>query len=456
MGRENIEKKDNLYKIIKSYTKYMFYRFYKNIYISGYKENVPENEPVIFAINHQNTLMDALAVLYTIKGQPVFMARSDIFKKPIVNKILTFLKILPIYRIIDGRKKLKNNNEIFSKTIDILKKNKTLVILPEGSHEGIRKLRNLKKGIARIVFQAAENTNFTLKPKIIPVGLDYSNYFNYDSDLLVNYGKPIEVSQFYELYKENPQKAMNSLLAEIKKQLSKLMVDIQNDEYYNLYQNIRIIYRKRMLNILKLKFNNLKNKLIADKRLIDNLDNIFKETPEVILNLNNKVNDYVNGLKKQKLRDWIFEKENSNVFILITESILLILLFPIHLFGFINNYLPFKIPVWFVNSKIKDKQFHSSLKYVFYILLFPIFYLILFIIVWIFIDIWWFKFIYLLSLPPSGIFAYKYYILFKKHIAKWRYIIKVINKDDNIIMLSLLRKSIIYETDNIIFNKWTN
>ena len=195
----------------------------------------------------------------------------------------------------DGRKKLSNNTEIFSKTIDVLKKNKTLVILPEGSHEGIRKLRNLKKGIARIVFQAAENTNFTLKPKIIPVGLDYSNYFNYNSDLLVNYGKPIEVSQFYELYKENPQKAMNSLLAETKKQLSELMIDIQNDEYYNLYQNIRIIYRKRMLNILKLKFNNLKNKLIADKRLIDNLDKIFKETPEVILNLNNKVNNYVSG-----------------------------------------------------------------------------------------------------------------------------------------------------------------
>ena len=57
--------------------------------------------------------MDALAVLFTHNGQPVFLARADIFKKKMIAAILYFLKILPVYRIRDGFSSLKANDEIF-------------------------------------------------------------------------------------------------------------------------------------------------------------------------------------------------------------------------------------------------------------------------------------------------------------------------------------------------------
>ena len=111
-----------------------------------------------------------------MKGQPVFLARADIFKNKFIASLLYFLKILPVYRIRDGFSNLKANDEIFRKTIDVIRNKNGLVILPEGDHAGFRRLRQLKKGICRVAFQAEEAMDFNLNIKIIPVGLEYTNY----------------------------------------------------------------------------------------------------------------------------------------------------------------------------------------------------------------------------------------------------------------------------------------
>ena len=53
-------------------------------------ENINPDDHLIFAPNHQNALMDALAVLFTHKGQPVFLARADIFKKKAIASVPLF------------------------------------------------------------------------------------------------------------------------------------------------------------------------------------------------------------------------------------------------------------------------------------------------------------------------------------------------------------------------------
>ena len=51
----------------------------------------------------------------------------------------------------------------------------------------------------------------SLKNKIIPVGLEFSHYSRFRQVLTVAYGKPIEVSEFNDLYKESPERALNEL-----------------------------------------------------------------------------------------------------------------------------------------------------------------------------------------------------------------------------------------------------
>ena len=47
--------------------------------------------------------------------------------------------------------------------------------------------------------------------KIVPVGIDYGNYDKSGRHLIINYGKPISIKDYYELYKEKPAEAMNQI-----------------------------------------------------------------------------------------------------------------------------------------------------------------------------------------------------------------------------------------------------
>jgi len=173
MGKKNIEKYDVFYQLLKNYVGFWHnYIFYRRVIVLG-KDTLDFSVPTILAPNHQNALMDAMAVLCTLDRQLIFLARADIFRKRIVAKILYALKMLPVYRIRDGFEAVKQNDDTFRDTLRVMENRNGVVILPEGNHATFRKLRQLKKGICRIAFQTAEAKGFNGEINIIPVGLEY-------------------------------------------------------------------------------------------------------------------------------------------------------------------------------------------------------------------------------------------------------------------------------------------
>ena len=78
--------------------------FRKLVFI-GKRENVSKERAIIFASNHRNALIDALLLVfssYHLK-QIVFLARADIFKKSFVAWLLKGMRIMPVFRIRDGK-----------------------------------------------------------------------------------------------------------------------------------------------------------------------------------------------------------------------------------------------------------------------------------------------------------------------------------------------------------------
>ncbi len=418
MQLPNLEDSNLIYTIGRNWADFSHNRlFYKKIHFTG-KENIPKDKPVLLVPNHQNALMDALVVLSSSRWQPVFIARGDIFKNPTVRKILFFLKILPIYRIRDGKEALKYNDAVFNKTVEILEKKKYLAIFPEASHAGKRKLRTIHKGVSRIFFKAEEKNDFNLGITIIPVGIYYKNYFSFQSEMQLNFGKPIDTEGLIELYKNSENKAHKELRKRISEGIKPLIIDIQNDEYYEMYENLRTIYDKPMMTKMGLSINQ-PNKFEADKKIISALDNLFENNPEEIAGLNKKVSSYSNSLKKYNLRDWVIENEKSwgSLFL---RYLILAITFPFFLFGIITNLPIFKLPK-LITRKIKDKNFHTSVQYGLYSITIPIYYLILFVLVWIFTDIWYLKWIFAIMLPVTAIYSHYYWINLIKFWAKIRY-----------------------------------
>jgi 1-acyl-sn-glycerol-3-phosphate acyltransferase len=413
MGKANIEKYSAGYALLKLVAGFWHNNvFYRKVIVLGH-ENINPDHHLIFAPNHQNALMDALAVLFTNKTQMVFLARADIFKKKLVASILYFLKILPVYRIRDGFSSLKGNDEIFTKTIDVLKHKNGLVILPEGDHSGFRRLRQLKKGICRVAFQSDEATNFTLKNKIIPVGIEYSHYSRFRQVLTVVYGKPIEISDFTGLYKESPERALNELRTRLSNEIKGIMIHIESEKDYEAIDELRNMINGRFCDDVKFP------KILRDRSLIEKI-NLLKTNNsaiyEKICSLSLDVKKEANELN---IDYRLLEKKKHPLGWLIAGMAGIILTFPLFILGNVFILTFQKIPNLQL-SKILDPQFHSSVRYGLSLILALVFVPLYFIISMIIFTPWWLGMLVFISLPVSGLFAWNYSLQFRRIIGGFR------------------------------------
>lgn len=393
----------------------IFHRMYYRKFSVVNRERIPHNGPVIFAANHQNALMDALAVIFSTRRQVVFLARADIFRKKNMARILYFLKILPVYRIRDGFHAVDQNNEVFPEIIGVLKRNRPAGLFPEGNHLGEKRLRPLKKGAARLALQAEEANDFTLGVTIVPVGLDYSNYYNAGSDLLVVFGNPIPALAYREEYLRNPAQAVSHMTTDLATELRKVMLDIRSEENYSVIHEAVKMYgpveRKRR----KLR-NNPYNLFLIKKELAENL--MVKE--KGLETLREELASYHAKLPALGIRDSQITSKIENRKSKIGTFIALFLL-PIHLYGMVLNYIPYGLPI-FLARNIKDRHFIGSVRFGAGLLLFFTWYLLLFITsIFIFHNIFYAA-VFMVSVSLTGLCAFYNYRLMLKLRADWRWI----------------------------------
>ena len=196
---KEVYKRNFFYYMIYPYVRAFFFSFYSKVEYSG-QENIPINEPLLIAPNHQNALMDALNLLYTTPQDIVFLARADIFNNRALAFFLNSMKMLPVFRQRDGAAELGKNVDIFDICVDVLLNRHFLCVMPEGNHGSQRRLRTIVKGIFRIGFRAQEEYKDKPFVKILPVGFDVRDYIKHNQPLLVQYGKPIDLSEYWVQY----------------------------------------------------------------------------------------------------------------------------------------------------------------------------------------------------------------------------------------------------------------
>ncbi len=250
MGQKKIQDYDWLYDVLRYYVDLGLKLSYRHIKYVG-RERIPQDGAVIYAPNHSNALMDALVVLAMDHKPKVFVARADIFKKPTLAKIFTWLKIMPIMRMRDGMDEVKKNNETIEKAVDVLRDKVPFCIFPEGQHQTKFSAQPLAKGIFRIAFQAQE-----LMPDmplyIVPVGLRYGNFFRFRSTVRVQIGEPINVREFLA---EHPEKSvaeqMNLIREMLDERLKEAIFYIPNDEHYEATHEICAAVVKRRVRHLR-------------------------------------------------------------------------------------------------------------------------------------------------------------------------------------------------------------
>ena len=348
--------------------------FRKLVFI-GRKENVSKNQPVIFAPNHRNALLDALLIVYASyhTKQVVFLARADIFKQKFIAWILRGMRIIPVFRIRDGKDNLDKNRDIFRNAARILKKSNPIALFPEGRHNPKQSLLPIQKAVPRIVLPTEASVGFELNSQIVPVSIYYRDIFGFLSDAYITFGTPIEVSKYKELYEENPSLAGNQLRQELEKSLKSMVVNIWNDEFYDEYKYAIDWNGDRLAREM---FSDRKDDFLqASLHIVRTLDDLFENRRA---EFDKKIADFREAeviLKEHQLnsKDRIWRPATKgNIFARFAG---LILTAPVMLFGYLNAIFPLLINKKLL-SLFKDNQFIPSVRYASGLIFVPIFDLI--------------------------------------------------------------------------------
>ncbi len=441
------------YQLLKVMVPASFFYYYRKLKIITQKK-IPKRTPIIFVSNHQNTLIDPFVIGIFSYRQTGFLARASVFKNPVVAKFLRSLKISPVYRPRDGADSHLKNDEVFKACFELLSENRSFTMFPEGSHDRTRHLRLFKKGFARIALGAVEESNYNLKVKIFPAGLNYTDHLYQGGDLLVIFGNPIEVSDYIELYKQNQAKAVNELKKEVYNRIKELIIHIEDMEHYDMIDSLREIYRPEMLKKLKLKRNKLLNDFKADKKTIEIIETYTETYKDKTHILDNKIKEYKISLKQLKLKEKVFVKAN-NFFTVIIKSLLLIILCPVFAYSLINSILPYLFIRNFIKNKIMDDHFFSAFKSAIGMFLFPIFYFLITTPVIIIFD---FKIgvLFNMSLFVTASLALFIRLLFRTTILQWNYLFVKYTKSDSFLNLIAKRSEIIRMMDEIVETNTAN
>ena len=208
------------YRLGRAYVDAAVWLSFSSIQTCG-KENIPADGVVIFAANHTNTLMDALVVLQNNSGPISFGARADIFRNRKVARILHWMKIVPMARMRDGAAAVSKNGEVFSEVVECLLAGVPFTIYPEGTHRPVHSLQPLKKGVFRIALQAAESSNVPVY--VVPLGIDYEDFFRFCRPLRMSYGSPIDVRKCLEEAGGDEAEAMRRMVQDLTERLRGLI-----------------------------------------------------------------------------------------------------------------------------------------------------------------------------------------------------------------------------------------
>lgn len=354
MGK--IQEDNGLYSFLKIFVDHHTRRSFKCYQVVG-KENIPTDGACVFGSNHCNTLMDAMVLLATSRQKKVFIARGDIFKKPTTAKILKWLRILPIFRIRDGIGAVRDKNgDTIDQAVDVIHDEVPLYLFPEAAHRTKHSLRPLSKGIFHIALEANKQFGNKKPIYIVPVGLEYGDYFRFRSTVLVSYGKPINVTAYLKgRENENEAVIINELKALLAQRMSELITFIPDNE--EDYEAIWEITKTKAWNRTCL----LKKQLENNRKTIAEILQFKEKQPEKALTLFEKANNFAKRRKEKKISTkTVASKATFGTTLLKTLLVL---------FG-----LPFYIasaaltcPIWivayFILKGLKDKAFRNTVNF---------------------------------------------------------------------------------------------
>lgn len=210
--------------------------FFRRIEVSR-ASLVPATGALIFVLNHPNGLIDPALVFCALPRRISFLAKSTLFRLPVIGSLMHVVEALPLYRRVDEGEDMTRNRLTFEACHELLGRGRCIALFPEGMSHNAPHLLPVKTGAARIALGAisvgttGEGDAGPLELKIVPVGLYYTSKTSFRSEALLRFGVPVEVSPVVlDERNEPPREEVKRLSARIEVALREVTLNAETEE----------------------------------------------------------------------------------------------------------------------------------------------------------------------------------------------------------------------------------
>lgn len=124
------------------------------------RENIPENEPVIYTPNH-SSMFDIPAIVLTAPKPPMFIAKKELSVFPVLKDWMWVIDCVFV-----DRKNKDSARSSLHEAIEMVKNGRSLVIFPEGTRSKDGTLGTFKGGAMKIAMETGA--------KVVPVLIEGS------------------------------------------------------------------------------------------------------------------------------------------------------------------------------------------------------------------------------------------------------------------------------------------
>lgn len=348
-----------LYAVLRQIARIALRWYYRSIEVVG-AEQMPASGPVILAANHNNALVDALIVATSIDREVRLTAKATLLDHPVTRLVVLAAGIVPLRRRADergpvgGAADVARNDEAFRDVVETLGGGGVILIFPEGiSHSGPH-LAPLRTGCARMAVQS--RLAGVSGVQIVPVGLTFEHKESPRSRVVMQLGAAIDVDAVLATATENekvetltkrldlglrqvtlnfPSHAEALRVLDLSRTLGRLFDRLRelSEGDTPLRESVSLARRLEEIRVAMPSLN--PQTIVRVETFLDRLERFARRVTELHLPLNDI---------------WMPTTLGSGIWFIVRESLLIVLIAPVALWGRINHWLPLRGALWIGRS----------------------------------------------------------------------------------------------------------
>jgi glycerol-3-phosphate O-acyltransferase/dihydroxyacetone phosphate acyltransferase len=292
--------------------------------------------PVLLVANHPNALLDPPLVWVSAGRDVRFLAKSTLFRMPLLGSIVRGSGAIPVYRRVDAGEDPSRNLEMFAAVEAALAAGSAVCVFPEGISHSSGRLEELRTGAARIALGSASRG---VTVSIVAVGLNFDETPAFRSRATIAFGEPFSCDDLLGEHRRNERAAVRVLTDRIGQRIRALIVEADPLTDAQVIDRVERLYR-----VARKLPGDPAGRLARRRTIADGMVRLRSADPSRYDAIRQELRSYDRDLRRFGLADDMLDREipvHAAARFAVREGCLAVVVMPLAVLGTVVFALPY-------------------------------------------------------------------------------------------------------------------